>query len=436
MSLERALRARLEKAGQGFLAEYCEGLEEKDLASLAAQLQALDLDQLALLRDGHGLAAPQRGRLAPVPCVPAAARGPATAEAARGREELRAGRVGFVLLAGGQASRLSWDGPKGTFPIGPRTERTLFQVLFEQLRRAHRDHGVLPRLAVTTSSTTDLAVRTFLERNECFGYDRRRLSVACQGSLPALDDMGRLLLAAPDRVFVSPDGHGGAMEALERQGILAHWERQGVTTVCSFQVDNPLLRVVDEDFLGRLWSGEEDIATKVILKREPGEKLGVVVRLDGRPAIVEYSEITPEQAAARDPDGELTWRLGSIAVHAFRLGFLREGLRSPLPLHSAVKDIPCVDRAGRRTRRRGRKYERFVFDLFPRARSLVAVEVLREREYEPVKNADGAESPATVRAALDAEYRRWYREAGKAPPEGEGLLEVSPLEALGPEDLR
>lgn len=433
MSLDKALRVRLEKAGQGFLAEYCDGLAPACEAALAAQLQALDLDQVADLRAGKGLAVSREGRLEPVPCVPFAARGPSTPEAARGGEELRAGRVAFVLLAGGQASRLRWDGPKGTFPVGPVTQRSLFQILFEQLLRAAKDWGALPRLAVTTSPTTDLAVKSFLERNACFGFDRKRLRIACQGSLPALDDLGRLLLAEPDRVFVSPDGHGGAVQALEREGILGAWESEGITTVCTFQVDNPILHVVDADFLGRVWLGEADVATKVILKREAAERLGVVARLDGRPAVVEYSEISPEQAEARDADGRLTYRLGSIAVHAFRLDFLRRGLADPLPLHAAAKEIPCVDRAGRRTRRRGRKYERFVFDLFPLARSVVAVEVLREREYGPVKNAEGPESPATARAALDAEYRRWYREAGKEPPEGP--LELSPLAVLGPEDL-
>ena len=62
------------------------------------------------------------------------------------------------------------------------------------------------------------------------------------------------------------------------------------------------------------------------------------------------------------------------------------------------------------------------------------VETTRDREYAPVKNAEGADSPATSRAALDREYRRWYAEAGVTPPDDD-LLELSPLEALGPEDL-
>jgi UDP-N-acetylglucosamine/UDP-N-acetylgalactosamine diphosphorylase len=435
MKPDRTLRTRLTQAGQEFLAEHLEKLEEGKQEELLEQLEELDLDGLAALRRGEGLAPPPDGRWETMPCVPASRRGGSTPAAVRGTLELKAGKVGFVLVAGGQASRLRWDGPKGTFPIGPATERSLFRLLVEHLVRAGRDYHAVPPVAVTTSPTTDAAIRAFFELNDCFGLDREVITFACQSSLPALDEQGHLMLAARDRVFTSPDGHGGAIASLEQQGILAAWEQQGVATVCTFQVDNPLLRVVDPDFIGRIWTGGTAIATKVVRKERPEQKLGLVVRLDGRPAIVEYTEAPPERSAQRDPDGRLTYRLGSIAAHAFRLDFLRRALATPLPLHAAPKEIPCVDAQGQPARRRGTKYERFLFDLFPRAPEITVVEVDRDREYAPVKDAEGLESPETSRAALDAEYRRWYREAGREPPEGE-RLELSPLEATGPEDLR
>ncbi|MHC4548107.1 MAG: UTP--glucose-1-phosphate uridylyltransferase [Planctomycetota bacterium] len=435
MKLDRSLRSRLAKAGQEFLAKHYARLEPSQQDTLLAQLESLDLDQVASLRAAEGLATQRNGRFEPLPYVPFAERGPGTEAAARGLAELKAGRVGFSLLAGGQASRLRWDGPKGTYPVGPATERCLFRILVEAVVRAGRDHGRKPPLAVTTSATTDAATRAFFERQDCFGMDRGLLFFASQASLPALDDEGHVLLSAPDRLFTNPDGHGGAVQALEKQGVLHAWEGAGITTVVTFQVDNPLLQVVDADFIGRLWADGVSIVTKVILKERPNQKLGVVLRRAGRPAIVEYSELPAELAQARDPDGQLTYRLGSIAAHAFRLDFLRRELAGDLPLHAARKEIPCVDRAGARNRRWGVKFERFLFDLFPRADALAVVEVLREREYEPIKNAEGHESPATARAALDAEYRRWYREAGKTPPHEE-LLELSPLDAVGPEDLR
>ncbi len=434
MKLDRTLRTRLANAGQEFLAEHLEALDPPRQETLLPQIEALDLEMLAALRGGEGLAPTPSGRWAAMPFLPASARGPRTEASVRGRLELRAGKVGFVLVAGGQASRLRWDGPKGTFPIGPVTERSLFRLFVEHLVRAGRDHGAVPPLAVTTSPTTDAAIRAFFELNDCFGFDRSVLSFACQTSLPAFDEEGRLVLAAPDRLFLSPDGHGGALAALETQGVLQAWAHQGVATVCTLQVDNPLLKVIDPDFIGRVWTEGTPIATKVVMKEHPDQKLGLVVRLEGRPAIVEYSEAPAARAAEREPGGQLAFRLGSIAAHALRLDFLRRALAKGLPLHAARKEIPCVDADGTARRVPGRKYERFLFDIFPRASDLTVVEVTRDREYEPVKNADGYESPETSRRALDAEYRRWYREAGREPPAG--TLEISPLDATGPEDLR
>jgi len=434
MSLDKALRARLEQAGQEFLIEHAEHRDADGSEKLVQQLEGIDFDLVARLRAGEGLAAPATAVPEPVPCIPFAERGPHTAEAERGREELRAGRVAFAVLAGGQASRLRWDGPKGTFPVGPVSNRSLFQILAEHLRRAVRDHGVQPFLAVTTSSTTDLAIRAFFERSDCFGLDRSRLAFARQESLPVLDEDGHLMLASPDRVFTSPDGHGGAVLALAREGVLERWVEAGVTTVCSVQIDNPLLRVVDPDFVGRLVGGDADIATKIVMKRHPWERVGIVARVGGRPAIVEYSELSKELSVMRDGDGRLHFRLGSIGVHAFRLDFLQRELGKDLPLHAARKEIPAVDPDGVAERRPGVKYERFVFDLFPRARDVCVVEVLRAQEYAAIKNEAGEDSPESVRTALDREYRRWYREAGRPPPAGE-MLELSPLDALGPEDL-
>ncbi|MCK6458510.1 MAG: UTP--glucose-1-phosphate uridylyltransferase [Planctomycetes bacterium] len=434
MRVDRGLRARLAAAGQEFLAEHVEALEPAKQDVLLPQIEALDLEGIAALRRGEGLAPPPSDPWGTVPYLPASSRGPRTEAAVRGRMELAGGKVAFAMIAGGQASRLRWDGPKGTFPIGPRTQRSLFQVLVEHLARAARDFGAVPPLAVTTSPTTDAAIRAFFELNDCFGFDRSVLSFVCQSSLPAFDADGRLVLAAPDRLFLSPDGHGGAIQSLEAKGTLKAWEQQGIATVCTLQVDNPLLKVVDPDFIGRIWTEGTPIATKVVLKETPGQRLGIVVRRNGRPAVVEYTEAPLDRAAARDATGALVYGLGSIAAHAFRLDFLRRALSTGLPLHAARKEIPCVDASGQESRVAGVKYERFLFDVFPHARDLTVVEVAQDREYAPVKSAEGDESPETSRRALEAEYRRWYREAGREPPEG--VLELSPLDALGPEDLR
>jgi len=436
--MDRKLRARLEAAGQEWLVSHAETLHEPGRTRLCKQLAALDFDLVARVRADEGLADAPEGTLEPLPCVAAAARGLRTPEADAGREALRAGRVGFVVLAGGQASRLRYNGPKGEFPIGPHSDRSLFRILVERVMRGGRDAGVMPRLALTTSSTTDAAIRRFFEEHDCFGYPRDLIRFACQGQIPALDEQGLFLLAERDRVFTNPDGHGGALQALETSAILAEWEEAGIDLVSVCQIDNPLLHVVDPDFIGRVVAGAGHggvpIATKIVVKTEPAEKVGVVASVGGRPALVEYSDISDADSERRDDDGQLTYRLGSIAAHAFRLDFLRTELPRSLPLHVAHKEIPCVDSDGEADTRPGTKYERFLFDLFPRADEIVVCEVERAREFAPLKNFEGVHSPMDVRRQMDAEYRRWYAEADKTPPD-QTPLELSPLDAVGSDDV-
>ncbi|MEE8105592.1 MAG: UTP--glucose-1-phosphate uridylyltransferase [Planctomycetota bacterium] len=440
MSLDKALFSRLEELGQSDFLEHYAAQNVQSQERLAAQLERFDLALLEGILSGDRIAEERMGEVTPVPYVAASERTSADAVAA-GEQGLRDGKVAFALLAGGQGSRLRWNGPKGTYPIGPAPEstRTLFQILTEKLLKAQERYSVLPPLAVTTSGGTDAAIKAFFETNDCFGYDRAKLRFACQSSLPALDEQDRFMLHTPERIFTSPDGHGGAIRALEVTGALEAWQEAGIEAVVTFQIDNPLLHVTDPDFIGRLLLGGAPIATKIVLKTDESERVGVVAAVGGHPAIVEYSEISEEASTRRDPDGALTFRLGSIAVHAFTLPFLRRGLAADLPLHVAKKAILCLNWEGALCERMGRKYERFLFDLFPAARSVLPVEVSREREFAPVKSVDGADTPAAARAALDAEYRRWYSEAGVAPPVSpespDAPFDLSPLTAEGPSDL-
>ncbi|MHC4225089.1 MAG: hypothetical protein ACYSUN_13945, partial [Planctomycetota bacterium] len=172
MKPDRALQAQLNRVGQQFLLDHLDRLEETDSERLIGQLNSLDFDLIDRLREGKGIASPPTGEIEPIAYVGAADRGPDSAAAGLGRDALSKGRVGFALLAGGQASRLRWDGPKGTFPIGPAGERCLFRILVERVLRAEQDYGILPPLAVTTSATTDAAIRAFFEKKDCFGMDR------------------------------------------------------------------------------------------------------------------------------------------------------------------------------------------------------------------------------------------------------------------------
>jgi UDP-N-acetylglucosamine/UDP-N-acetylgalactosamine diphosphorylase len=352
---------------------------------------------------------------------------------AQGEALLAGGRVGVVVLAGGQGTRLGFPGPKGTFVLGPDPDRSLYAILLERVAATSRRSGRPIPVAILVSRDTEEGTRAHLEAHAYHGLPPEHVLLVRQGELPALDDGGRALLAGVGRLALAPDGHGGLVEALRRDEVLDGLAERGVEVLTTVQVDNPLARPLDPVFLGWLLDRGAVIAGKAVRKRDPAEKVGVYARgVDGHVRIVEYSEL-PEGGA---PD----LVLGSIAVHAISLPWLRRLVADPafaLPYHQARKRVACLGPDGLVTTPPGpnaTKLEQFLFDLLPLAPRVAVQEVERAREFAPVKNAEGEDSPARARALVAAEIARWHREAGRAPPPAGGSLR--PLLADGPEDLR
>jgi hypothetical protein len=255
-----------------------------------------------------------------------------------------------------------------------------------------------------------------------FGLPARDVFFLRQGMITSFDFEGRLILERPDRIFVNPDGHGGSLTALLDSGALDDMERRGITTIFYYQVDNPLISIGDPVFLGFHARAGAEFSCKSLRKREPGEKMGVFARIDGRIGVVEYTEITDEQRDARDSEGRLVFDAGNLAVHAFDVEFVR-GVAADaerwLPWHASAKKIPTVDANGAAVEPdepNGYKLERFVFDALRAARTVCIVETGRE-EYGPVKNATGNDSPLSSRRSLSAHYRRWIEDGGPARAE-------------------
>jgi len=261
-----------------------------------------------------------------------------------------------------------------------------------------------------------------------------------QREAPSVDFSGGPLLAAPGRLATSPDGHGGVLFALDEAGLLDELAERGVRALAYHQVDNPLARMADPVLVGLLETHGAEVASKVLPKSQPDEHLGTIGLREGRLHVVEYTELAPEEAEAREPDGSLRLWAGAIGLHAFSLDFLRRVAPRAdelLPFHATPKPIPCLDAEGRPVAPRepnGYKLERFVFDLLPEARAPVMVEALREDEYAPVKNARGSESPASARRALDACARRWLAAAGWQLPPASVAIELDHSVIDGPED--
>jgi UDP-N-acetylglucosamine/UDP-N-acetylgalactosamine diphosphorylase len=364
---------------------------------------------------------------------------------AAGEGVLSEGRVAAVLLAGGQGSRLGFDGPKGALPFTPITGRTLFWQHAATIAAVRRRYAARVPLYILTSPTNDEETRAFFARHGHFDLPPDSVRFVVQGTLPAVDARtGAILRETPDRLALSPDGHGGLLSALRDCGALDEMAAEGVDRLFTFQVDNPLVRTCRPEFLGHHEIAGARMSSVVVRKVSPEERMGVIARVDGRPGVVEYSDLPDELAELRDDEDELVYWAGSIAVHCIDRSFAEElthdGLQ--LPFHRALKRVPHVDGEGRPVdpdEPNAIKFETFLFDALAHAERTIAVESLREEEFAPIKNADGSDSPATARAALVRRNARWVERAGGRVARGgedEPVdIEIDPRLALDPGQL-
>ncbi|HCS51346.1 UDPGP type 1 family protein [Rubinisphaera sp.] len=358
----------------------------------------------------------------------------------RGHKILDAGKVAAVLVAGGQGSRLGFDHPKGMFPIGPVTDRTLFQIFFEQLLALSNRHGVRIPYFIMTSDATHEETESFLQEHSWFGYPQEDVFLFKQGTMPAVDDKtGKILLKDPSTIAMSPDGHGGMLKAMQRANLFEEMQKRGIDYLFYHQVDNPCVSMCDPAMFGFHEEQGAEISTKVVAKREPGEKVGVLAEFDGKQSIIEYSDLLEEMAQDYDETGRLKYWAGNIAIHIMNRSLLEQLATgdSRLPVHVAHKKVPFVDDAGQQhspDEPNAYKFERFIFDAIPRAKNPLVIETSREEEFNPVKNAEGNDSPASSQAALLARAHRWMRIARYNCDEN-AKIEISPLIALEPHDL-
>jgi UDP-N-acetylglucosamine/UDP-N-acetylgalactosamine diphosphorylase len=415
----------LERHGQGHLLAGLDELQPGERDRFLARVDQIDWAELAAPAEP-----PPPGQVGPPHVVTLAEQAERRAElASAGEAAYREGRVAVLMVAGGQGTRLGWDGPKGTFPFGAHSGKTIYQLQAEKVVSLSRRVGRRVPLLVLTSPATDVATRAFFAERDRFGLAEEQLRFFCQGTVPSVDREGRALLAAPGELLENPDGHGGVLEALVRSGELERLGAEGVDQLVYIQVDNVLALVDDPRLVGLAVLEQSDVVTKVLEKAHPDEKVGHLVRVGERDRVVEYTELSAEETRARNAGGELVYRWGSPALHAWRVGFLAalgaRGYRPPL--HRSAKPLQAWV-AGERRAVDGWKHERFVFDLIAEAERSVGLEIEREAEFAPVKNAEGPDSPQTAVALAHAQYVSWLEAAGVdvALPPGD-LVEISPL---------
>jgi UDP-N-acetylglucosamine/UDP-N-acetylgalactosamine diphosphorylase len=442
-------RAAFAKMGQNQVFQFWDKLTSDEQSVLTAQAAQIDLAEITRLADTHlrGKAPAQVdfSKLRPAPSIARPENGGDAAQWQRARQRgeaaLRAGRVACFTVAGGQGTRLGFDGPKGAYPVTPVRGHSLFQVFAEKIRAAGLRYGKTPPWLIMTSPANHEATRDFFAQHQFFGLDSAQVHFFPQGTMPAVDYTGQIMLEAPSRIALSPDGHGGSLRALARSGVLEALRDQGVDILSYFQVDNPLVRCVDAEFVGFHLDTGSEMSTKMIPKRGPEEKIGnLCLDGQGRVIVVEYSDLPPELASQLEPDGTLRYRAGSIGIHLLDCGFVaRVGAGRDaahrLPFHRADKKIATVDRAGQPVspdKPNGVKFEMFVFDALPFARQATIIETDRAEDFSPVKNATGVDSAISCRDDQLRQFARWLRAAGALVPVDDSgkppfSLEISPL---------
>lgn len=459
MTSELTRRERLARHRQSGLLRWWDELSAGQRSALASEIAGIDFGRLdgliSRLVKGDEPAAPPPDRVRPIDVI----RLPRTDGeriaqrhvAEDGASALAAGEVAVVVVAGGLGTRLGFDGPKGTYPIGPVSSCSLFQVHAEKIVAMGRRYAqAIPLYVMTSPDNHEASLRFFAEHGR-FGLPHVRFFV--QGQMPAVDrQTGKVLLAEKGRVALSPDGHGGTLAALAQPdpdggpSCLDEMRERGIRTLFYFQVDNPLVKIADPVFLGHHRRANAEMSFKVIEKLTPEERLGVIVTVDGHPQVIEYSDLPADLAERREPEGSLELWAGSIAVHLIERSFVERlvGGGGELPFHRAIKKVSYIDADGllvNPSEPNAVKFERFIFDALPLAARWALVETDRAQEFEPLKNATGPDSPSSVRQRMSDLAADWLELAGAqvsrlsdgSVPFG---LEISPLYALDAAELK
>jgi UDP-N-acetylglucosamine/UDP-N-acetylgalactosamine diphosphorylase len=328
------------------------------------------------------------------------------------------------------------------YPIGPVSGSSLLRILIEKVLATSRRYGIAVPLLVMTSRATHDEISAYLEAEQWFGMSRSDVRIFCQGMMPAVDrQTGKLLLAGKHELALSPDGHGGMLAALAKCGALKELEARQIRHLFYCQVDNPLAPMCDPEFIGYHVLAQSELSTQVVAKQAALEKVGNVVMLDGRMAIIEYSDLPEAVARKQNPDGSLYLWAGNTAIHVFDVAFLRRMSQSAaaMPFHIARKKASYINEAGQLVEPsspNALKFERFIFDLLPAAQHAFVMEVDAKRAFAPVKNAPGeaSDTPETVQAQMIALHTEWLEQAGLTVAPG-APVEISPLFALDPGDL-
>lgn len=398
--------AKLEAIGQTQLLKYYDELDDNSKQSLLNQIEETDFDVIKYL--SHAKDGVEKGVISPLGAMELdEINANYDKYTDLGLEAIAAGRVGAVLLAGGMGTRLGSDNPKGMYDIGLTKEVFIFQRLIENtmdvIKAANEKTGRndiwIPFYVMTSEKNNDATINFFEEKNY-FGYNKDYIHFFKQAMAPATDRTGKVYLEEKGRISTSPNGNAGWFQSMVAANLLDGVHEQGIEFFNIFAVDNVLQRIADPTFVGACIDKGVEVGAKVVKKAAPDEKIGVMCLEDGMPSIVEYYEMTDEIMNAKNEKGDPAYLFGVILNYLFKVDALERILSEDLPMHVVEKKIPYLDEDGNAIKPEspnGYKYEQLVLDMIHKLATCLPYEVVREKEFAPIKNKTGVDSVESAR---------------------------------------
>ena len=402
----RKAEEKLTEEGQLQLLRFMDEISETEKKSLLKEISQVDYEMIRAAM-ASGQAVKKNDRIDPIHTVTVSETVPNREHWEKiGREALGKEKVAAVILAGGQGTRLGFDGPKGTLNVGESKEKYLFEILFENIVRNTGRDAVMP-VYIMTSVINHEATDAFLKEHQYFGYPEEKVHLFKQDMAPALDLEGKILMDTKSSLCLAPNGNGGWLRSLIRAGLIEEMKQDGIEWLNVVSVDNVLQNIGDPVFLGAAIDGGFGCGAKVISKVSPDERVGAICLRNGHPSVVEYTELTEEMRDAKRDNGEYLYQFGVTLNYLFKIADTEAKAGNTMPIHQAVKKVPCLDEKGERiipTEPNAIKMEYFIFDILEFFDDCLVFECIREDEFAPIKNKTGVDSLDTARALYRAKY--------------------------------
>ena len=395
---------KLEKYNQTHLLKFYDELNDKEKEELLNQIDNIDFDYINELYNNKDVIEMTDKEIT---SIPATDKDKLDKEmySALGEKTIKDGKLAVCSMAGGQGTRLGFDGPKGTFMLDLDKPTSIFETIVNKLKYTFEKYGVLTYWYIMTSNQNNDQTIKFFEDNNYFDYDKNHIIFFKQGELPLLDKDGKIVLKDKANIFMAPDGNGGIFRALGTEKILAHMKEHDIEYLAVGNVDNILIHMVDPILIGLMKEKNAELISKSFMKPTPDGKWGVYCKMNGKPRVIEYIETPRELLEARNSEGELIYGDAHFGCNFFNISLLNKIVDEKLPMHAALKKNKTIDDEGNVMEIETFKFEAFIFDAFSMAEDIVIFRTKRDEEFAPIKNKEGDESPET---AIEL-YRKFYK---------------------------